>query len=83
MPLQESDLKIAQDIKMKAKHLASKCRDARVAVMNPKDLPWHEALELASVAHDAAWCITWLSAEVKRLQEYEQFYKELNDSTRP
>ncbi len=68
---------------MTAKRLVWRAEGNWRARMDPKDLPWDKAAELASAAQSAAWCIGWLVDEVKRLQPYEKFYKELNAETTP
>jgi hypothetical protein len=83
MALTDEELVIATDLRIKAKRLASRVKSRSSGRMDPQDTPWHEASELADAADTAAWCLGWLVAEVKRLREYETFYKELNASTTP
>lgn len=83
MPLTEEDLEIAIKARLEAKRIINLAEGKWRGRMDPKDLPWHEAAQLADAARSAAWCITWLVNEVRRLRPYEQFYREINNSTAP
>lgn len=83
MALQDDEIEIAKQLRIKAKRLASRVKARSSGRMDPQDTPWHEASELADAADTAAWCIGWLVDEVKRLRQYEDFYKSLNAETAP
>jgi len=83
MAIVEMDIDVALSSRIVGKRLASKASQNWSGRMNPKDLPWNEAADLANITDTLAWCVGWLVAEVRRLQEYERLLRELNESTKP
>lgn len=70
--MNEEDLLMAMAVARETRRLAWGVRESYWGRIDPKDVLWNRATDLVSASESAAWCIGWLVAEVRRMEEAVQ-----------